>query len=230
MLGVGPGDRVLDIACGPGTAAATARALGAHEVVGVDYAANMVVVAQAAAGSDSALRYVAGNALALPFSSARFDVVVSTFGLIFAPDPILAVQEAARVLGSGGRLGLLAWPPNGSIGEYQRVAFRHLEIAPAAHDPFLWGVAAQARAWLEPAFEAVEVLPLEVPFEAASPAAAWTALSTATGRVAAAYAELTLEQRARLDAEMIEFFTPFCDADGRVRWPRQAMMILARRP
>lgn len=228
-LGVGPGDRVLDVACGPGTAAVAARKLGAREVVGVDYAPGMLVVAHAEAGADSAPRYAAANALALPFPPERFDVVVSSFGLIFAPDPVVAVQEAARVLCPAGRLGLLTWPPDGSIGEYQRVAFRHLEIPPTAHDPFQWGVPAQAHAWLSPAFVDVAVVPLEVPFEAASPQVAWEALSTATGRVAAAYAELNGEGRARLDAEMIRFFEPYRCSDGRVFWPRQAMMVMARR-
>ena len=75
----------------------------------------------------------------------------------------------------------------------------------------------------------VEVVPLEVPFEAASPQAAWETLSTATGRVAAAYAELNGEGRARLDAEMMQFFEPFQRSDGRVFWPRQAVMVMARR-
>ncbi len=228
-LGVGPSDRVLDIACGPGTAAVAARSLGARDVVGVDYAADMLVVAHAEARGDAALRYAAANALALPFPPQRFDVVISSFGLIFAPDPVLAVREAARVLRPGGRLGLLAWPPDGSIGEYQRVAFRHLDIPPSAHDPFQWGVPAQARAWLASACEDVEVIPLEVPFEAESPEAGWRALSTATGRVAAAYAELNADGRARLDAEMIAFLEPFRRRDGRVFWPRQAMMVTARR-
>jgi ubiquinone/menaquinone biosynthesis C-methylase UbiE len=228
-LGVGPGDTVLDIACGPGTAAVAARTLGAREVVGVDYAADMLAVAHAEAGADSALRYAAANALALPFLSERFDVVVSSFGLIFAPEPVVAVGEAARVLRPHGRLGLLAWPPNGSIGEYQRAAFRHLDIPPDAHDPFQWGVPAQARAWLSPAFVAVEVVPLEVPFEAASPEAAWEALSTATGRVAAAYLELDPDRRAQLDAEMIRFFQPFRRSDGRVFWPREAVMVMGTR-
>jgi len=229
QLGVGPEHRVLDIACGPGTAALAARRLGAREVVGVDYATNMLAVAHAEAGSDPALRYAAADALALPFPPEQFDVVISSFGLIFAPDPAVAVREAARVLRPAGRLGLLAWPPDGSIGEYQRVAFRHLDIPPAAHDPFQWGVPARAQGWLAPAFADVEVVPLEVPFEAASPQAAWEALSTATGRVAAAYAELNGEGRARLDAEMMLFFEPFQRSDGRVFWPRQAVMVMARR-
>jgi ubiquinone/menaquinone biosynthesis C-methylase UbiE len=228
-LGVGPGDRVLDVACGPGTAAVAARNLRAGEVVGVDYAPDMLVVARAQTRDDTALRYAAANALALPFPAERFDVVISSFGLIFAPDPDVAVRETARVLRPRGRLGLLAWPPDGSIGEYQRVAFRHLDIPPTAHDPFQWGVPARARAWLEPAFEDVEVIPLEVPFEAESPERGWRTLSTATGRVAAAYAELDADARARLDAEMIRFFEPFRRSDGRVFWPRQALMVTARR-
>src|SRR5918994_33733 len=139
-LGVGPADRVLDVACGPGTAAVAARGLGAREVVGIDYAADMLFVARAEAHGDPAFRYVAANALALPFAAERFDVVISSFGLIFARDPGLAVQECARVLRADGRLGLLVWPPDGSIGEYQRIAFRHLDIPPDAHDPFQWGV------------------------------------------------------------------------------------------
>ncbi len=228
-IGVGPDDRVLDVACGPGTASVAARRLGAREVVGVDYASEMLVVAQADAGADPVLRYAAADALALPFSAHRFTVVISSFGLIFAPDPLVAIGEAARVLRPGGRLGLLAWPPDGSIGEYQRVSFRHLQISPGAHDPFQWGVPAQARGWLSPAFEAIKVVPLEVPFEAASPEAAWAALSTATGRVAAAYAELDGGGRARLDAEMLGFFEQFRRSDGKVCWPRQAVMLMGVR-
>jgi len=228
-LGVGSRDVVLDVACGPGTAAMAARSLGARGVVGVDYAAAMLAVARAEARGDPTLSYAAANALALPFRPERFDVVISSFGLIFAPDPAVAVSESARVLRPGGRLGLLAWPPDGSIGEYQRVAFRHLDIPPTAHDPFQWGVPAQARAWLSPAFREIEVVPIEVPFEAESPGAAWEALSTATGRVAAAYAELSEEGRKRLDAEMIRFFEPLRQTDGRVFWPRQAVMVMARR-
>lgn len=229
QLGIGPPDRVLDVACGPGTAAVAARSLGAREVIGVDYAADMLVVARTESHGDAALGYVAANALALPFPPERFDVVVSSFGMIFAPDPVLAVQEAARVLHPGGRLGLLAWPPDGSIGEYQRVAFRHLDIPPTAHDPFQWGVPAQARAWLSPRFADIEVQALEVPFEAESPERAWQVLSTATGRVAAAYAELSESGRARLDAEMTRFFEPFRRSDAHVFWPRQARLLTARR-
>jgi ubiquinone/menaquinone biosynthesis C-methylase UbiE len=228
-LEIGSHDRVLDVACGPGTAALAARDLGARFVVGVDYARVMLVVAKEVERAGAGALYAGANALALPFGSGHFDVVVSSFGLIFAPDPGAAAGECARVLRAGGRIGLLAWPPDGSIGEYQRIAFRHLDIPPAAHDPFQWGVPSQAEAWLSPCFARLQVVPLTVPFESESPDTAWRTLSTSTGRVAAAYAELGVAGRARLDAEMTAFFERFRGDDGRVRWERQAVMLLARR-
>ncbi len=189
----------------------------------------MLRVARVEARGDPALRCAAADALALPFPPAVFAVVTSSFGLIFAPDPATAVAEAARVLRPRGRFGMLAWPPDGSIGEYQRVAFRHLRIPASEHDPFQWGVPVRARRWLSTRFGKIEVVPLDVPFEAESPADAWQVLSTATGRVAAAYAELDGAGRARLDAEMIRFFERFRRADGPVFWPRQALALTAQR-
>jgi ubiquinone/menaquinone biosynthesis C-methylase UbiE len=229
-VGVGPTDRVLDAACGPGTAAIAARERGAVHVVGFDYAPMMVAVAREEAAGQGGLTYLIGNALALPFAAGTFDVLVSSFGLIFAPDPVVAVREAARVLRPAARLGLLVWPPDGSIGAYQAAAFRHLAVPASSHDPFQWGVPARARAWLGEAFTSVEVQPIEVPFEAASPADAWRVLRTATGRVAAAYDALDAEGCRRLDAEMERFFEPFRRSDGGVHWPREAAIISARKP
>lgn len=228
-LGITPRDRVLDIACGPGTAALAAGEMGAVRIVGVDYARGMIAAASADAGASPAVRFAVADALALPFASASFDVVISSFGLIFAPDPRLAAAEAARVLPHGGRIGLLVWPPGGSIGAYQEAAFRHLAVPPSPHDPFQWGAPDRARSWLGSAFSAVTLDPIDVPFEAASPAAAWNVLRTATGRVAAAYAALDAAAQARLDAEMIRFFEPFRRGDGRVLWPREAFIVRGTR-
>jgi ubiquinone/menaquinone biosynthesis C-methylase UbiE len=222
------GDRVLDVACGPGTAAIAAGERGAARVVGCDYAPAMAAVArEETAAQGGVFSYTVANALALPFAAGAFDVVISSFGLIFAPDPLQAVRETARVLRPAGRLGLLAWPPDGSIGAYQATAFRHLAVPPSSHNPFNWGVPAQASAWLDAAFTAVRMQPVQVPFEAASPADAWRILRTATGRVAAAYAELDAAGKRRLDVEMEAFFEPFRLPEGRVRWPREAFIITA---
>ncbi|HEY8106235.1 MAG TPA: methyltransferase domain-containing protein [Gemmatimonadales bacterium] len=226
---VGAADSVLDVACGPGTAALAARELGAGVVVGVDFARGMITTARDEAASGAPAHFAVADALALPFQTGYFDVVISSFGLVFAPDPVRAAGEAARVLRRGGRLALLAWPPGGSVGAYQDAAFRHLAMPPSAHDPFQWGLPERARGWLGAAFERVELRPIDVPFDAASPAAAWSLLRTATGRVAAAYAELDQPGRARLDAEMERFFEAFRVEEGRVHWPRQAFILRAIR-
>ena len=222
---ISPDDRVLDIACGPGTAALAARERGARCVVGVDYARGMIAAARAEASRSPSLCFAVADALALPLAAASFDVVISSFGLIFAADPNVAAAEAARVLRPGGRIGLLAWPPGGSTGAYQDAVFRHLAVPPSRHDPFQWGVPERARSWLGTAFSGVVLEPIEVPFEAASPGAAWGVLRTATGRVAAAYAALDAAAQTRLDGEMERFFEPFRRSDGRVLWPREAVVI-----
>lgn len=222
--GIGPGDAVLDVACGPGTASFIAHELGAARVVGVDFARNMVVLAREEIRGAAGIQFSLGDALLLPFASGRFDVVISSFGLVFAPQPARAAEEAARVLRSGGRLGLLAWPPHGTVGLYQELAFRYLDVPSGGHDPFQWGVPAQARAWLE-RFSDVETRPIEVPFRAASPADAWRVLRTATGRIAAAYAALDGAARNRLDADMTDFFARFVRPNGEIYWVQEACVI-----
>lgn len=221
---IGPGDAVLDIACGPGTATFIAGELGAVPVVGVDFARGMVSLAHQQGCPDGAIHFSVGDAVLLPFASGRFDVVVSSFGLVFAPEPARAAAEAARVLKRGGRLGLLAWAADGTVAAYQRAAFQYFDMSAAAHDPFQWGVAAQARRWLDQ-FGEVETLPIEVPFRAESAGAAWRVLRTATGRISASYATLDAGSKARLDADMTDFFDPFRRASGAIYWPREAFVI-----
>jgi ubiquinone/menaquinone biosynthesis C-methylase UbiE len=222
--GIGAGDLVLDIACGPGTATFVAHELGASRVVGVDFARAMIALAEQETPAGAAVHFALGDALRLPLSSGRFDVVISSFGLVFASDPIRAASEAARVLGPGGRLGLLAWAPDGTVDAYQQLAFRYLEIPPGTHNPSQWGVPAQARAWLE-RFRDVELLPLEVPFRAESPAAAWRILRTATGRIAASYAALDAPARRCLDTDMEAFFQRFGGPRGEICWDREALVV-----
>jgi SAM-dependent methyltransferase len=229
-LDVHPGDRVLDVACGPGTAAFVARELGAAKVVGVDYAEEMVVVARERAVDDPALDFRLGNALALPVPDGAFDVALSTFGVIFAPEPERAMAEMARALVSGGRAGLTAWPVTGVMGRYYGIIYRYLAMPPSPHDPHAWGDPEQARAWFGSAFEITLLQALEVPYEAPSPEEAWRLLRTSAGRAAIAYRELDPTRRARLDAEMHEYFGGFADAAGRVRWMREALVVCGRKP
>ena len=103
--GVGPQDRVLDVASGPGYAAAQAAARGAS-VLGIDVAEAMVALAR---DRHPHLEFQQGDAHALAFPNGSFDAIVGNFALHHFGDPELAVGEFARVLVPGGRLALAVW-------------------------------------------------------------------------------------------------------------------------
>jgi SAM-dependent methyltransferase len=134
-------ERVLDLGCGTGNAALVAAARGAT-VTGVDPAARLLDVARARAidhGVD--ITFALGEAAAVPMQSGSVDVLLSVFGVIFAPDPVAAAAEMARVTAPHGRIVLSAWLPEGPVSQVVRMA---RETAMAALDaprmpaPFAW--------------------------------------------------------------------------------------------
>ena len=122
--GVRAGSRVLDVATGPGYAAAAAARRGA-EVEGIDFAEAAVAVARQ---RHPAITFQTGSAEKLPFPDALFDAVVMNFGLLHVSQPELALAEAYRVLRSGGRVAFTVWgDPNTCLG------FKIILNAIAAH-------------------------------------------------------------------------------------------------
>jgi ubiquinone/menaquinone biosynthesis C-methylase UbiE len=108
LVALKPGDRVLDVACGTGVvarAAASQVGAGGH-VVGLDLNGAMLALARA---SGSAVEWREGNAMALPFASSAFDVVVCQQGLQCFPDRAKALREAHHVLVPGGRFAVAVW-------------------------------------------------------------------------------------------------------------------------
>lgn len=224
-LRVAAGDRVLDVACGPGTVAFEAAALGAAQVTGVDFSREMIAVARQRAAGQGRMEFLEGEATALPVESGAYDVVASAFGVIFSPHPRQAIGEMHRAAAPGGRAGLLTWPRSGAMAEYYEQVFRHIARPEAGHDPYDWGVRGQARKWFGEWFGYLEFGMVEVPLLAPSPAAAWDRLKRATGRVAIAYEALDAAAQARMDAAMTEHFGRYVAADGTVRWPREALLV-----
>jgi SAM-dependent methyltransferase len=136
-----PGERVLDLGTGTGNAALLAAARHAT-VIGVDPAARLLEVARARA-ADAGLEatFELGEGAAIPVEDASIDVVISVFGVIFAPDPVAAAAELARVLAPDGRIVLSAWLPGGAVGDVVRMARTTAMTAlgaPPAPPPFAW--------------------------------------------------------------------------------------------
>ena len=136
-----PGEHVLDVGCGTGNAALLAAERGAR-VTGVDPAPRLLDVARKeAAALGLHARFALGHAAALPLANGEADVVVSVFGVIFAPDPRAAAAEMARVTAPGGRIVLSAWIPSGAMHEAVRAAeeaVRNALGAPTAPPQFPW--------------------------------------------------------------------------------------------
>lgn len=135
-----PGADVLDVATGTGNIALRAAAAGA-QVVGVDLTPELFETARRRAErQEVAVDWVEGDAEQLPFEDERFDVVLSAFGVQFAPRHRVVAEELARVCRPGGRIGLVNWTPEGQIGELFKIMGAYLPAPPDyASPPPLWG-------------------------------------------------------------------------------------------
>jgi ubiquinone/menaquinone biosynthesis C-methylase UbiE len=143
VAGVAKGQRVLDVACGTGSVAITAR-LGGAQVQGIDLTPELLERARQnchIAGVDDILWHE-GDVETLPFASESFDVVLSQFGHIFAPRAEVAIREMLRVLRPGGTIAFSTWPPEAGVGRLFKVIGKHLPPPPGTSSPLEWGNAA----------------------------------------------------------------------------------------
>jgi SAM-dependent methyltransferase len=143
---VRPGERALDVAAGSGNATIELAAAGAV-VTASDLTPAMIALGSArtaALGLD--LPWVEADAQALPFPDDSFDLAVSVFGSMFAPDPARVAAEMARVVRPGGRVGMAAWAPVGFNEALGRAIGAALDLPPDAPDPNAWGDEETARA------------------------------------------------------------------------------------
>lgn len=141
-LNVRSGEDVLDIACGNGNTAITAKRKGAN-VTGIDITAELLdlAVEEAKIAQVDGITWKEGDAQNLPFEDESFDVVLSTFGHMFAPQADLVAKEMIRVTKKGGRIGFATWPPELAIGSIFKVNGKYLpRPVDSPPSPILWGV------------------------------------------------------------------------------------------
>jgi SAM-dependent methyltransferase len=140
FAGVQGGQRVLDVGCGTGVVAITARRRGA-QVTGLDLTPELLQRARENAAVASVdVEWREGDAEDLPFGEGAFDVVLSQFGHMFTPRPDVVTGEMLRVLRPGGLLAFSTWPPELCIGRIFTLAGRYLPPPPAfVSPPAQWG-------------------------------------------------------------------------------------------
>jgi SAM-dependent methyltransferase len=138
-LRITPAMQVLDVACGTGNLAIPAARKGA-QVTGVDIATNLLDQARARASAEGLqITFKEGDAEQLPFPDAQFDLVMTMFGAMFAPDPEKVASEVARVCRHGGRIAMANWTPDGFTGKMFRLTSRYLPPPVEIPAPTLWG-------------------------------------------------------------------------------------------
>lgn len=137
------GSKVLDVAAGNGNAT-LAAARRWCDVTSTDYVPALLKRGQERAAADHlTVEFREADAEALPFADASYDVVVSTFGVMFTPDQDKAASELARVCKSGGKIGLANWTPQGFIGQLFKTIGKHVAPPAGVKSPALWGTQAR---------------------------------------------------------------------------------------
>lgn len=194
-LAVEPGEAVLDVACGTGNAAIPA-ALAGGRVVGLDLTPELFAPARRRAeAAGVTVNWVEGDAEDLPFGDGAFDVVLSTFGVMFAPRHEIAAAELARVVRPGGRFGLANWTPDGNIGALFRTVAGHAPPPAGVASPILWGTEGHVEELFAAADVALELHREEVVFDFASVEDALTTFTTRFGPIVKARERLEPEGR-----------------------------------
>ncbi len=137
---------VLDIAAGSGNATMAAARRFAR-VTSTDYVPALLDRARRRAEAEgfANITFEVADAEALPYADASFDVVLSTFGVMFAPDHQRAAAELARVCRQGSRIGLASWTPGGFLGRLFGLIAQYAPPAPGAQSPLRWGTDAHVR-------------------------------------------------------------------------------------
>src|SRR6476661_7305972 len=156
-LDVRSGQKVLDVAAGNGNAS-LAAARRWCDVVATDYVPALLERARERAAAERLdIEFREADAEALPFPDGSFDVVVSTFGAMFAPDHPRTAAELLRVCRSGGRIGMGNWTPEGFVGQMFAIVAKHAPPPVKLDPPPLWGTEARLRELFGDGVSALEV-------------------------------------------------------------------------
>jgi len=213
------GDRWLDLATGTGEVAIRAARRGAF-ATGLDIAPGLLSQARS---KSTDVEWIEGDAQALPFEDASFDVVSSSFGIIFAPDHHAVAAEMTRVCRPAGRVGLCNWRPNeGLHALYSRFVPDEPE-----QDSENWGREEHVRELLADAFE-LEFDERTWYLEGESPEAVWDLMTAGAPPVKALVDSLDAKRRREFRSAMLEYWDGF-RGNGGVREPRRYLLVLGTR-
>jgi ubiquinone/menaquinone biosynthesis C-methylase UbiE len=229
-LDVRAGQRVLDVAAGNGNAT-LAAARRWCDVVSTDYVGALLERARARASAEGlAVQFEQADAENLQFEDGAFDVVLSTFGVMFTPNQEKAASELARVCKPGGKIGLANWTPSSFVGEMFKVMGRYIPPAPAVRPPSLWGTEERLRELFGNRIAALQAPRRNYIFRYRSPKHWLDTFRTYYGPTHKAFAALDAEKQASLTDDLLGLAQRFNTAtDGSMVVPGEYLEVVIKR-
>ena len=229
-LDLRPGSKVLDVASGNGNVA-LAAARRWCEVVATDYVPALLDRAFERAHAERlAIDFRAGDAEALPFADSSFDVVVSTFGVMFTPDQERAAAEMIRVCRRNGSIGLANWTPEGFIGQVFKTIGHYVAPPAGARSPALWGNRARIAELFEPHATSIRSAQRNFVFRYRSPNHWLEVFRTYYGPLLKTFGALQPDARSALQRDLLTLIGKLNRAtDGTMVVPSEYLEIVITR-
>ena len=197
-------EAVLDVAAGNGNATLAAARRGC-KVTSTDYVAALLDRgAERAKAERLEVKFQAADVEALPFDDKSFDAVLSTFGVMFAPDHAKSAAEMLRVCRPGGRIGMANWTPEGFIGQMFKTLGRHMPPPAGVQPPSLWGTEAHLRTLFGDQAASIQATPRLFNFRYRSAAHFIEVFRTWYGPVLKAFASLPPDKASALEQDLGE--------------------------
>lgn len=206
-------ERVLDVAAGNGNAT-LAAARRWCDVVSTDYVGALLVRGQARASAEGlAVQFKEADAENLPYADGSFDVVLSTFGVMFTPNQERAASELARVCRPGGKIGLANWTPPGFIGELFKLIGRYVPPPAGVKSAALWGTEDRLRELFSESIATLETSHRNFVFRYRTPQHWLDTFRTYYGPMQKAFGAVDAAQQEALAADLLYLVRQFNRAD-----------------
>jgi SAM-dependent methyltransferase len=200
-------------------------------VVATDYVPKLLDRARERADAERlSIEFQQADAEHLPFSDDSFDVVVSSFGVMFTPDQDRAAAEMVRVCKSGGKIGLANWTPEGFIGQVFKTIGTHVPPPTGARSPALWGTRGRMIELFEPCAASIKSVPKHFVFRYRSPRHWVDTFRTYYGPLLKTFAVLAPPAQAALERDLMTLIGQFnCSEDGSMVVPSEYLEVVITR-